>query len=310
MQAAGRRIQRRVCASTSNLGPGFDCLGLGLALDLAVEAVFDDGVAEPCIASRAGFATAWPDAAEDLLLGAFTRASRELGRSARGARFDVHSDIPVGRGLGSSGAAIVAGLTLAQARWNVELPRERQLELALELEGHPDNVTASLLGGLTLGVPTSGRELIATQLELHPALGFAVAWPDQPLSTKTARAVLPPTVRFQDAVEKARRLALLLEGLRRGERAWIEAGSQDRLHVEARLPLIPGAAAALAAARAAGAWMATLSGAGSGLFAICAVADAPAVAAAMGARFHAAGAGGPGSAARAVEASRTGPRPG
>jgi homoserine kinase len=142
------------------------------------------------------------------------------------------------------------------------------LAWGLELEGHPDNSSAALLGGCTLSVPQPGGGLRVVRQELHPDLGFALAWPEARLSTHAARGMLPKSVKFEDAVENPRRLALLLEGLRTADPELLRLGSADRLHVAYRLPSIPGAEAALAGAWDAGAWLATISGSGSALIAI------------------------------------------
>jgi len=187
-----------------------------------------------------------------------------------GFELRAHSEIPVARGMGSSGAAIAAGLCLARAIVGADCdrpPSSALLELALEMEGHPDNSTASLLGGCTLGIPL-GTGLQVIRQDLHDSIGFALAWPDTPLTTEEARSALPVTLPHADACENPRRLALLLAGLRDGDPGAIRAGLQDRLHVPYRLPLIPGAQGALEAALEAGAYGATISGSGSALVAL------------------------------------------
>jgi len=257
----------RVPASTSNLGPGFDLLGLALGLWLEVRATPIDGACHALARTGEGERELPAEPERDLVLRAFERlrAARPFGGHFR---FDVRSEIPVGRGLGSSGAAIVAGLGLARAAGALDVDDGELLRLGIELEGHPDNVAAASTGGLTLCARDSRAGWRVLTPPLAPRVGFAVAWPREPLETPRARAALPATVPFADAAENPRRLALLLEGLRTGERELIELGGEDRLHVRYRLPLLPGAERAFAAARAAGAWMVTLSGAGSGLVAL------------------------------------------
>ena len=261
-------IEVRVPASTSNLGPGFDCLGLALSLFLDVRCTGASASGRHEILELEGTAAGWPRAGENVLLKAFDLAAQRLGLSVRGARFLVRSEIPVARGLGSSGAAVVAGLRLAAAMAPRAPSTDDLLAWGLELEGHPDNSTAALLGGCTLAVPLPGGRLRVVRPPLHEDLAFALAWPSTGLSTAAARAVLPAQVPFRDAVENPRRLALLLEGLRRADPELLAAGGEDRLHVAHRLPLIRGGAEALLAAKAAGAWLATISGSGSGLVAI------------------------------------------
>jgi homoserine kinase len=269
----------RTPCSTSNLGPGFDFLGLALELWLDVECrPAAGGVHELELGEdQSG---EWPREG-NLLLEAFDRAHRALGGEPAPQRFAVRSEIPLGRGLGSSGAAVAAGLLLGAATAGERQPdRDRLARLGLALEGHPDNSTASLFGGCTLAVPLEGGVLTVLQQPLFAGLRFAVAWPSCGLSTTLAREALPTQVPFADAVENPRRLALLLEGLRSGRHDLLAAGIEERLHVRARSALIPGAAAALAAARSAGAPAATISGSGSALVAIHTSSEGAAAAAA------------------------------
>ncbi len=270
-----------VPASTSNLGPGFDFLGLALSLRLEASCLGPSDGGGHTFASLEGTASAWPRDATNLLFRAFDLAAQRLGLATGARRFAVRSDIPIARGLGSSGAAVVAGLRLASELAPRRAELDELLRWGLEIEGHPDNTSAALVGGCTLAVPIGGGGLKVVQQEVHADLGFALAWPSQGLPTAAARAVLPAQVAFRDAVENPRRLALLLEGLRRADPELLALGGEDRLHVPYRLPLIRGGAEALAAARASGAWLATISGSGSGLVAIGARARVDAIAAAM-----------------------------
>lgn len=275
-------LRVRVPASTSNLGPGFDLLGLALSLWLEVRCdrgeVADGGAGSTRVEHAGPGACDW-SADGDWVLRAFERGRGLWGPEASSAfdverlttRLRVRSEIPVGRGFGSSGAAVVAGLLLARATLGetaANVPDAELLREAVHLEGHPDNATAALLGGCTLGLPRDDGPPVVVRNALAPELGFALAWPRLPLDTPRARALLPRKVPFADAVENPRRLALLLEGLRTGDPRLLELGGHDRLHTPYRLPHIPGAAEALSAARAAGAWLTALSGAGSGLVAI------------------------------------------
>jgi homoserine kinase len=261
-------LQVVVPASTSNLGPGFDFLGLALSLYLEVR-VLGAAIGERHeIAEALGTAASWPSGAANHFLRAFDTAAERLGVRCGALRFAARSEIPIARGLGSSGAAVAAGLGLASRMAERPASTEDLLAWGLEIEGHPDNSSAALLGGCTLSVPLPGGRVRVVQQPLHADLAFAVAWPSQGFPTPIARSVLPAQVPFADAVENPRRLALLLEGLRTADPDLLALGGEDRLHVPYRLPRIPGAAGALDAARAAGAWLATISGSGSGLVAI------------------------------------------
>jgi len=304
--APSPHLQVRVPCSTSNLGPGFDCLGLALSIYLTVEchAREDEGIElGPCT----GTAKSWPQGTDNLLIKALRRGLDGLGTTVPGLELRAHSEIPVARGLGSSGAAIAAGLSLARvlAGEDPNQPAGQDvLQWALEMEGHPDNSTASLLGGCTLAAPlASGLRVV--QQDLHPAIGVALAWPATSLTTAASRSALPDTLSHADAIENPRRLALLLEGLREGDAQLLKLGLQDRLHVPYRLPLIPGGEAALEAACAAGAYGATISGSGSALVSLGPKDRMEAVAQAMAAKLDP---GGAPAECRVVEPVRGFPR--
>lgn len=259
-------LQVRVPGSTSNLGPGFDCLGLALSIYLTVECLPREGEGIEWGPST-GTAKFWPEGEDNLLVQALRRGLHGLGAPIPGIELRAHSDIPVARGLGSSGAAIAAGLSLARVLAGEDPdhpPGPDILQWALEMEGHPDNSTASLLGGCTLGVPLA-TGLRVVQQDVHPSIGIALAWPSTCLTTEESRSALPDSLPHVDASENPRRLALLLEGLRKGEGELLREGLVDGLHVPYRLPLIPGGKAALEAACGAGAYGATISGSGSAL---------------------------------------------
>lgn len=274
----------RVAASTSNLGPGFDCLGLALELFVDARLVGPSPDGAHRLVDAEGEARAWPEDG-GLLARAFDAVFDAAGRERVACAFAARSDVPLERGLGSSGAAVAAGALLANHLCGDALSLHALARIGLELEGHPDNSTASLFGGCTIGVP-DGDALHVVRADLADELRFAVAWSDATLATERARAALPRDVPFADAVENPRRLALLLDGLRRGDRARVAAGGRDALHVGHRLPLIPGGAEALRAAEDAGAWLATISGAGSALVAIASADEVDAVAAAMADALH------------------------
>jgi len=262
----------RVPASTSNLGAGFDCVGL--ALDLWLQARLVQGAGPPTY----GGTLAGLDPRHDLI-------ARQLDATglAGGWRLTVHSDIPVGKGLGSSGAAVVAGLALAELARGATLDRERLLARGTEIEGHPDNVGPALFGGLFLASQHPAR------LDLARDVAVALAVPERDLDTHAARARLPREVPREVAIAQASRAAALILGLTQGDAALIAYGMDDQIAVPYRKDLIPGFEAAVAAGRAAGAYGVTISGAGSALLGLCPPAGAAAVAGAMAAALTAAG---------------------
>jgi homoserine kinase len=278
-----------VPCSTSNLGSGFDCIGLALDryLDVSFEAGGDDIRVE-----RAGSLTGLRVGPEgDAVVAAFRSAFDARGESTVHGTFRMTSSIPVARGLGSSAAATVAGLMLA-ARVHGERPSTGGLlDAAVRIEGHPDNSAPALMGGLVGVASGPAGRLHAFGLPLSDALGFAFAAPPAEVSTVQARRALPASVPHAAAGRALGRVAALVHGMATADPDLLRAGFEDELHVPYRLPLIPGAADALEAARGAGAFAVTISGSGSGLIAVCERVAAPSVAAAMAAAFQVAGAG-------------------
>jgi homoserine kinase len=277
------RAHVRVPCSTSNLGSGFDTLGL--ALDRYLDATFEPGGSELEV-ERTGTLTLLEEEPErDLLVGVFTHVLSSAGAAADGV-LRIGSDIPVARGLGSSAAALVAGHDLALAVLGRGSDPMASFRYARGLEGHGDNAAPCALGGLRAVVPgTAGSRALA--MELSPEVGFAFAAPAAGLPTAAGRAVLPRQIPHEVAVAQLGHLAALLRGLALGDPELIRVGVEDELHVPHRLPLIPGAFNAIAAGYDAGAWAVTISGSGSGLLAICGPDDAAGVAQAIRSVFAA-----------------------
>lgn len=243
-------IRVRVPASTSNLGAGFDCLGL--ALDLWLEARVVPGKGSPIYTGALdGF-----DRADDV-------TARLVGPlEERDMHLEVQSDIPVGRGLGSSAAAIVAGIALRHLVAGEPISRDALFREAVEHEGHPDNAGPAVFGGLVL----SAHRPEAVQV--HEALGIALAVPESVVDTKEARAMLPQDFPRDVAILQASSAASLLLGLTTGNGALVGFGMDDHIAAPYRKRLIPGFDAAVEAGRAAGAYGVTISGSGSTLVAV------------------------------------------
>ena len=260
----------RVPASSANLGPGFDTLGLALSLylDLSFE---DAGGAAP------------GDAAPTEEEHPGVRAFRQLGGTGP---VTISSRIPIGRGLGFSGSARVAGLVAALAQrhgpgFHPLDEAEQLLHVATALEGHADNIAPSIFGGV---VASAGGHAVRVPLPFEPAV---VVWvPPSTTSTDQSRAALCPSVPFADAVFNVGRTALLVAALAAGNIHALRTATEDRLHQDQRFARSPGSRVALEAALDAGAWCGWLSGSGPTIAALCAPATAGDLAAALPPEGH------------------------
>ncbi len=255
----------RVPATSANLGPGFDSFGLALGwYDEVTAEVASDGVT---VEVDGEAAAAVPRDASHLVVASMLAAFRRWAAEPPGLRVRCHNSIPHGRGLGSSAAAIVAGVVAARALLGEDGVDEVDvLALAAELEGHPDNVAAALHGGFTLAWEAeSGARCV--RLAPHPAVLPVVCVPDWPMSTEAARGLLPPTVPHADAVFNSARSGLLVAALTERPELLLEA-TRERLHQRYRAAAMPPAAELLAELRT-HAIPAVLSGAGPTVMALC-----------------------------------------
>ncbi|MBL1194907.1 MAG: homoserine kinase [Chloroflexi bacterium] len=253
----------RVPATSANLGPGFDCLGL--ALDLWNETSFSlTGQGLSINVEGEGEGKLSLDHSNLIVQAAqhyYSFVGQELPTDIT---IHCQNHIPLSSGLGSSAAAVLTGLLGANALAGNLLSQEEVLNLAIELEGHPDNVAPALHGGLSLSAP-DGKANISKQINVHP-FQIAIVLPEVKLSTQDARNALPPSVGMSDAVFNLSHTTLTVEALRNGDLELLSQAMQDRLHQPYRLPLIPGAAEAIQAAQNTGA-AAALSGAGPSVIA-------------------------------------------
>jgi homoserine kinase len=259
-----RSVTVRIPATTANLGPGFDCLGM--ALDLWNEAVFTIQKSGLEIAIQGEGRGVLPTNPRNHIARAFFSFFESMHLPApTGLRIQCDNHIPLGSGLGSSAAACLTGLVAANSFTGGEASMEKILCLATEMEGHPDNVSAALLGGLVIVV--KDQDKILTRRFEVPDLHVAVVIPEINLPTEVARAALPVQVPLQDAVFNLGRTALVCDAIRTGDYELLGKAMVDRLHQPYRLALILGGAQALQAAIRAGASAAAISGAGPGLIA-------------------------------------------
>ncbi|MBA2598220.1 MAG: homoserine kinase [Chloroflexota bacterium] len=270
------RFTVRTPASSANLGPGFDALGL--ALGLWNEATVD-AAGEAGRVTLEGAEAALLHGRENLTLTAMRRFAAETGRTLPPFSLNVRTDVPVARGLGSSAAALVAGLVAANHLLGTSLPAADLYSIAWQMEGHGDNVGAALYGGAVLAVPEVPDPV---QLLTHGRLDLCavIFIPEATGLTRAARAALPPTVPHADAAFNLAAAGGLVLGLHTGDARLISAGMHDRLHEPYRARLFPHLEPMTAAARAAGALGACLSGAGPSILALTGPGGAAVVAAA------------------------------
>ncbi|HEX8143087.1 MAG TPA: homoserine kinase [Pyrinomonadaceae bacterium] len=275
MEVKGERsVEVRVPASTSNLGAGFDCFGLALRLYLTVRARAVPSSHAACrvrsirISGDAERAVELPSTEDNLILRAMRYAAEREGLSLPRVRLAVHNELPMGRGLGSSAAAILAGLTLCSLLCERELALETVLRYAFEMEGHADNVAAQLYGGLVVSCVTEDGGIVAVKRRWPQDLKVIVVSPDVSLKTVESRAALPRTVSHDDAVYNLQRAALFGAALEAGAYDLLREAMRDRLHQSHRQSLVKGLSDALATPPRAGLVGLALSGSGPSVVAL------------------------------------------
>lgn len=254
-----------VPGTTANLGPGFDCLGMSLGLyntlSMSRASEFDlevEGEGQQSL----------PRGEDNLVVRAIDRVLAEVGRSRPPIKLKLMNAIPLSRGMGSSSAATVAGLLAGNVLAGETFSRDWLLRLALEFEGHPDNVAPAFFGGLVVSWKTEKGEPFYLSLGVPHDLAAVVCIPEAEVSTEAARRALPREVPMEDAVFNLSRLALLLGCFWKGRHDLLGAAGQDRLHQPYRAQLVPGMKEAMAAAQEHGAYSAMISGSGPTLLAL------------------------------------------
>lgn len=257
-----------VPATTANIGPGFDCIGAALTLynqfkfteqpgaetDLSITVTGTEAHRVSCDRSN-------------LLYQAFTHLYRHLDKTPPKIAINIKLGVPLARGLGSSATAIVGGLVGANEFVGQPLSTSEIMELAITLEGHPDNVVPALLGNCQLSVGEPGNWKIC-QIPWHSDIIPVVAIPNFELSTEEARAVLPKTLSYGDAIFNIARMGLLIRGLESGNGQWLSKAMADKLHQPYRQGLIEGYEFIQESALKAGAYGMVISGAGPTLLAL------------------------------------------
>jgi len=263
-------FELRVPASTSNLGSGFDCFGLALKLYLTVRARAVPNASEPCRVTTTGAKEneVLPRNAVNLIYRAMSFAARNEGTSLPPVELVAHNEIPLASGLGSSAAAIVAGIKLAGLITGKDLPDQSILNYATEFEGHPDNVAASIYGGFLASCISSDKTVLSAKFDWPTKIRVVVVSPHSQLPTHVARAALPRTVSRVDAVHNLQRAALFVTAIAQQRYDILWEAMHDRLHQPQRESLVPGLAVALALQRMPGLLGIALSGAGPSIVAL------------------------------------------
>ena len=258
--AEGRSVVVRVPATSANLGPGFDTLGLALSVyDELIVTALPEGELDIVVVGEGLLDV--PRDSSNLVVRSIAYAYDAVGRRMPGLRLEAHNVIPHGRGLGSSGAAVVSGLLAAKGllEGDVEIGPETLLRLATELEGHPDNVAPALFGGLTIAWVDEGGPQ-HKKLLVHRGVAPLVLVPGFTMSTSVARSLQPLQVPREDAVFNVSRSALLIAALTQSPELLL-AATGDRLHQDYRASAMPETDRVVRALRQAG-FAAVVSGAG------------------------------------------------
>lgn len=263
----GKGVKVRVPGTSANCGPGFDCLGVACTIynELELTLLQEERLDIEVTGDGAGNI---PVDGKNIVWRSIQKLLEAAGRAQeyRGAIIRMKNDVPLSRGLGSSATAIVGGLKAANECLGRPFNNQDLLQMATEMEGHPDNVAPAIFGGFTISIVRNGRPECFSLLPKLP-LKLVVTVPDFFLPTKAARAVLPEQVPMQDAVFNIGRAAMLTAALCKGNKSFLRSVFDDALHQPYRARLIPGMYDVFKAARAAGALGASMSGAGPCLIA-------------------------------------------
>ncbi len=263
------KIIIKVPATSANLGPGFDALGLALNIWNVTE-ITEAGSFSLHIEGEGSKRLAYNH--KNLIYRSAEKVYETVNRKIPVLSIRCLNQIPLASGLGSSAAAILTGILGANALLGSMLTKEEILSLATEIEGHPDNIAPALCGGLVVSTMEDGK-VLARQLPIMP-IHITVVLPEFNFTTKQARAVLPKQVPLKDAIHNISRAVLVTEAFRTGDLRLLGQAMSDTLHQPYRLPLIPGALAAVKAGKEAGASAVALSGAGPSVIAFSAEHDA------------------------------------
>ncbi|KPU45954.1 homoserine kinase [Oxobacter pfennigii] len=253
----------RIPATSANLGPGFDCLGMALSIYNTISVELSDKLVIETIQSGTGV----EENADNLIFQSFKKLYDSLGKPVPNVKIIQDVNIPISRGLGSSAACIVGGLFAANEMLGKPYSKSKLLELATEIEGHPDNVAPALLGGFVVSVRTDdGIRFLQNNISKNITLMAII--PDFRLSTKKSRGILPTSLDYKDAVHNVSRASLLTASLITGDLTNIKYAVEDKMHQPYRLDLINDGKKVFASAYENGASAVFLSGSGPTLMTI------------------------------------------
>ncbi|HCL4547275.1 homoserine kinase [Clostridium botulinum] len=224
-------VEVRVPATSANIGPGFDCLGVAVNIynKFFVEEIEEGLIFEGCADKFKN--------ENNLIYVAMKKCFDKIGYKPTGLRIKIESDIPVSRGLGSSAACVVGGIVSANELAGGALNKKELLDLAVEVEGHPDNVNPAFCGGMTASI-SDNREVIYSKVKVSEGIKFCALIPDFTLSTEKARAVLPKSIDYKDGIFNVGRTALMISALNNGDFHLIKYACKDKLHQDYRAKLI------------------------------------------------------------------------
>ena len=257
-----------VPGTTANIGVGFDCLGAALTIYNEFQFTALENIENFNLTVEGKEADRVGKTRDNLVYQSFLKLYQHIDRTPPGVAIHTKLGVPLSRGLGSSATAIVGGLMGANALANNPLSPAEIRQLAIAIEGHPDNVVPALMGDCQLSVG-EGKNWQVTEIPWHSDIVPVVAIPDFELSTEEARAVLPTSYRRSDAIFNISRMGLLLRGLATNNNAWLASALEDKIHQPYRQKLIRGYDRVKEAATTAGAYGMVISGAGPTLLALC-----------------------------------------
>jgi homoserine kinase len=256
-------VKVQIPATSANMGPGFDCLGMALDIWNTVEVT----IGPPGFEFSGHGRDSLPRDTTNLVFQSIVRGFSELDQPIPDFRVNCHNNVPLTGGLGSSSAALVGGLVAANALCDNSMPVDDLLQIAAEIEGHPDNVTPALLGGFQIAVNHENR-VIAASVPVPEDLSAVLFVPNTPMPTDESRGILEAQIPRVDAVYNIGRVALLIRGFATGDLSHLDAATGDRLHQPQRQALFFPMKNLFRAAMDAGAMGVFLSGAGSAVLAL------------------------------------------